>query len=776
LLYFEKDLLLNYKENEKMIKQSIKKVLIAALCITAIIVATVGCNSNDGEGNQGTGFEDGGRGDMAMAVGSGRFIETGRSLPEGMAMILDIVLLDDGTIRLIDQLGVLYDSDDDGVTWNKSGIQYDLSGYDVGDLFSASITSNGSAFMSFERGYLHISSTGESNWLDIDLPELEAFGDFEMNNFLIEVTFTSNYQILGKSALGTSIYLIELSTGEVVNTFEQEEEWMPFLDFMELNGKLYALTIHGIDIYDLETGRFLEVDMALQEHFSNSEDSFVGFGMHNIRIFPGREENVIYIVERSGLYRYTLGASQLEQIINGALTTMSNSAYGFMAVLEKENNSFLISFIGAAGQMLMDYTFDPDADIVPTEELVIFSLFDQMTIRQAVSMFQSQNPHLLIQYEVGLPEDSPLTVSDAIVSLNTRIMAGDGPDIIFLDDMPYQAYIENGILLELSEVVSQLKNDYEFFENILMSHSINGEVHAVPISFSLLAAAGPQDMLQNTLNLSDLADLVEDLRDANEEIDTILGWLAPKATIITLIHYLYPSLLQDDGTIDENALRQFLEEVKRIYDANERDMYSRPEFGFSMGLTGRATLELPLAADAMTIMDNQQILSIGTINHFFSFDMVLSVNDLANWDYILRNEFVPLNIIGINAGSARISDSLEFLRFVFSLEVQSSPNFLGLPVNIGGIESRFDGAGQATGSLGMSTSDGNTFFLDLYGASVADLNRLIGEIRTLETASSINMMVFQVIHEEGTAFLEGSQSLDDTVGGILMRVNLFLAE
>ncbi len=60
---------------------------------------------------------------------------------------------------------------------------------------------------------------------------------------------------------------------------------------------------------------------------------------------------------------------------------------------------------------------------------------DEPVIRQAISLYQMKNPEIYVEYEVGL-EGNAATREDVIKNLNTRMMAGEGPDVLILDNMP----------------------------------------------------------------------------------------------------------------------------------------------------------------------------------------------------------------------------------------------------------------------------------------------------------------------------------------------------
>ncbi len=54
-------------------------------------------------------------------------------------------------------------------------------------------------------------------------------------------------------------------------------------------------------------------------------------------------------------------------------------------------------------------------------------------------------------------EDS-VTVSDALRTLNTDIMAGKGPDVLILDGMPVENYIQKGLLEDITDTVESARS------------------------------------------------------------------------------------------------------------------------------------------------------------------------------------------------------------------------------------------------------------------------------------------------------------------------------
>ena len=64
-----------------------------------------------------------------------------------------------------------------------------------------------------------------------------------------------------------------------------------------------------------------------------------------------------------------------------------------------ENNEFLALFAGAK---LVRFVYDADIPTVPDELVKVYSLKENSTIQQAVSLYQTANPGVMVQYEVGI--------------------------------------------------------------------------------------------------------------------------------------------------------------------------------------------------------------------------------------------------------------------------------------------------------------------------------------------------------------------------------------
>ena len=780
----------------KLLKCQLVFVLSLIIITSSLMACTQDNYENDdnnghpinGSGNEQV--EGGEEGEVSMVIGSGRFVETERSLPGSIDGILDMVVLEDDTIRMIDRFANLYDSTDGGITWICARAQLDLP--EVGDerldsLLAASLHPQGGAFLSFVRGHLYIDATGEKHWLELDLP-LPDFATVEEDEDPIDemlrrrvwqTSFTCQGYVLGTGMSMEAIHLINPRTGELIRTFGGEGDWIIHYDFIGINHQVFAFTARGLHVYDMETGRIIVEDSAIQEYFGNQRigDPNVGHGRCPIRVFPARDRGAMYVANSDGLYRYVFGASQVEQLIDGSLTMMSHREYTFRPAVEKDHHNFLISYLSDSSvERLMDYTFHLDADLLARKEITVFSLFDNHAIRQAGAIFQSQNPHIAIHFEVGIPmDDQTTTISDAVSTLNTQIMAGSGPDILLLGGLPYEAYIENDVLLDLSAMVASLQEGQRFFDNILESYGMDEALYMVPLAFFPILSAGPEGLLENTMNLPELANTVEALRRDNYEIRSIMGYDNQETLLRKLLHYVYAELITEDGIVNREMLAGFLADARRIYQANWFEETPPVEMSNHWGHSGIFGVERDITA-GMGFSVDQQELAVGVISTFFSLDTLTSIIGDTDWDYAVHSAFVPVNTLGINARSDRLEESISFVRFLLSADMQSSAEFVGMPVNQAGFLRRHEEAGVGQTDITGLGEDGEFMYLTVYGASVEQLDRLMEALEGVDRISSPNRFVLEAVLGEGIPFLSGLQSLEETVEQILARVNLVLAE
>ena len=124
--------------------------------------------------------------------------------------------------------------------------------------------------------------------------------------------------------------------------------------------------------------------------------------------------------------------------------------------------------MGHMGRILK-YTYSPDTPAEPDTELTVYSLLDNSYIRQVAAVFQKKYPDIYLNLEVGMTGEDGMTTTDALKTLNTEIMAGNGPDVMILDVFGGDQ-IEKGMLADISSILDKAEEEDGILDNIRESY------------------------------------------------------------------------------------------------------------------------------------------------------------------------------------------------------------------------------------------------------------------------------------------------------------------
>ncbi len=577
-------------------------------------------------------------------------------------------------------------------------------------------------------------------------------------------------------------------------------------ELMKFQGNLMFLNGHDYNqllIYDMEKKEYVEDEVLidfLKENYSsgNLNDNFYnGSGSYQMYFFTG-EEGVIYIAGKKGLHRHAIGGDVMEQIIDGSLCTFSNPSYEIVAMAMLEDNVFLTLFTDGR---LVRYVYDPDVSTVPADRLKVYSLKENDTIRQAVALFMTAYPNVVVEYEVGIEEGSSVTREDALKKLNTKIMAGEGPDVLILDDMPIGSYIEKGMLMDLSTILGSLSGEEEVFDSVMQAMKKDDKVYAMPCEIQIPVMMGAEKYISQLKDLESIADMMEEMRGDNPGKD-LLGICTEKGIMRYFAMSCVPAWTTESGELDKEAIKQFLEQTKRIYDAQidglPEETIEQYKVRNELWLEYRGEYKddsASLRADNSGVDDNGIDYIVGSIQLTYSalantraYDEMVSINKVegfegSKWAVMngqSSNVFCAKTLFGINAISENSSLAENFLRLCLGKENQSNL-FYGLAVNKAVFDGNFipgswvDENGRY-GWVSMPNDEGMEITLNIYQSNeeqIADLRKCV---EAADTPYIEDTVLEYAVYDEGILYMQGVQSLDEAVSAIERKISIYMAE
>lgn len=822
-----------------MIKNSLGKRIGSLLLAGALMFLAAGCGNtaetnggNNGAQNSGTVTKsdtpEAGDGSTAM----GRYVEMVTDLSEYSMNNRGIFQLSDGSLVINDFYNGQLVSEDNGVTWNPKTTDWftELQAAKSPYFMDLKIGADGTIGLIYDE--LEASEQEEETTVgeetasedtsdeDTSDEDTESEDDFELDPVCIvmkpdgsrievKLTLTEDevypkriwFTEDGKmfvTTLGHTIYEVkEDGSTEKYLTLPYRPQLVQFQgSYMIIDSYSSISNFQSIIIYDMSRQEYIEdevLDEFIKENYPTRD--LVNDSMYDLYVFPG-EENVIYLAGKKGLHRHVIGGSAIEQIIDGNLSGLSNPANGIINMIPLENNEFLALF---SGGKLVRFTYNPDISTIPSQKLSVFSLKENDTLRQAISTYQTRNPDVLVNYVVGMEENGSATREDVLKKLNTQIMAGEGPDLMVMDSMPMDSYIDKGMLLDLSPLLEGLTGEAELFTNLVNAFERNGKIYTVPCEVKLLGVLGKEEYVSQMTDLKKTADAMEALRKEKPE-KGLIDFYSEEDIMHFFAMTSAPSWKTDSGEINQEAISEFLEQTKRIYDvqmqgaSQERiERYQRlleyyiQDYGITMAESDYFGM-----IDEMSYIAGASNLAAGTIDSVFSYSNVESVNKVKGLeDNVLlpfggqsTQVFVPKTMVGINAASADKETAQEFLKVLLGAENQTSL-FYGLPVNKAAFEQVFTPdketeeaakKGEPYSWLGMTSADGLEADLAVYWPDEAQIQKLRDWISQVKTPYIKDVTLEDAVCEAGAEYFKGNISLEQAVGAVMEKLAIYMAE
>ena len=802
-----------------MKKTAVNKTL--ALFLSAALLFA-GCGKTGGE-QESVGDMAGG-GDKTM----GRYVEEEIGRPEEMERNGGIVRLADGTLQIFDFNQGPFVSQDEGKTWTK---KYDDWSGMVGEgyFMNAAAAKDGSLFLVYstydavsseegeeasqeevsdaERSEQPDTEPTETEDTEVQVEESDMFtidchymfvspeGEtreimlpFDMDNYelITNCWYTPDGRLLASQ--GGAIYEINQEDGSLTVLFETDgdADTACFSDT-----QMVAFTNTKAYRFDLVKGELMEQDEELDKFISgltNNGEKGVYWTSGNYSFLVAMDkDNTLYLACQDGLYQCTAGESP-KQLLQGTLCSMGDPSNGKYGMLVEDGPVFLVLFSSG----LSRFTYDETMPATPDKELKVYSLKKDQTLQQAVSAYQKAHQDVFVKYEVGMSGENGLTAEDAIKALNTEIMAGNGPDVIMLDGLPIESYLAKGMLADLSENLKAVEEKEEFFDNITRVYEEDGKIYAIPTRFRIPLLMGNEEFVSNIQDLSSLSAVMEEMREKNPE-GSILSAYTPEILLKMLAIASEPTWSKEDGNLQEETVKEFLTQAKKIYDNEISGISDSEKEEFLNSVRGSddssGTAEETALDISWSILNfltkSQAQLAIGASQQVsLDFTNVISVPRVKPevvykpLSLQAENVFQAESIVGVSAKAAEPEMAREFVEMLLSYNVMSMQQE-PYPVNAASFDSLFDtdmeGDG-AFGSMGISKDDGSVATLDLYWPNEEEQKGLEQMVRSLKTPYLPGSPIEQAILEAGVSVLEGNMSVDEGVAQIKQKIQLYLSE
>ena len=775
----------------KKIRKRIPALLICILYTMTVLLSMTGCGTKK-TGSGGTASEESeaaskenGRDTQAESgsvAAMGRYMESTAPLPEGASVEgRTMTMLTDGRLAYFDAKSGLHLSSEEGKSWipaeHNEELKKNIS--EDGYVSGASIAPDGSILLSYlmfegEGASLKADSSVIRIGVDGNMSEVPA--NMEDGDYVGKVFAKSESESIALSIRGR-VFMADWEKGELEQLFTlpEQPEMVIFVD-----DRMLCLGNSGVTSYDMVQGITLEKDAVLDEFcrekmgakLNNSSDSYGGI------LFPG-EDGALYVAYSGGLYRHVENGNAMEQLIDGSFSSLGDPALGLCGMLRLESGEFLLL---TTGDEMVRFTYDPDEPTVPEKQLKVYSLVENYTIRQAISIFQKENPDVYINYEYiydyaylyGDDSGSAITPQDALKNLNVELMSGNGPDVLLLDDMDADIYVRKGMLADLSDILDELTGEKKVFENIASAYKEENGTFIIPAAFKLPMICGKKEDVESVKDLATYAQLVEKLRTERPE-SSITGAFNATQELKQLLLVNSSSLLED-RKLNTQALTELLTQAARIYQADmegigkeELEVWGDNKNAWTIGSIATLTagdMVGIMAGNAEGMLSDMGAVSKVSEDNGYVFDL---------WPGMDGTGFIPANKLAIAAGSSQTELAKSFVKMMLSTEIQKTNSGVGLPVNT----EAFDMLSGMDDQISMGSSwkvGGREIHFSYGGPSRASVERLKELVEQADHSLEGNTFLEDIVVQYGVSALNGSMTVEAAVREIQQKSAIYLAE
>lgn len=707
----------------------------------------------------------------------GRYVETEVALPmEGYPQ--DMVTLSDGRLRvgLMTLEGEPHVFTREGEDWQED-ITLPQSLEELGTPDMLRLSPEGSVFLSlvkdmgdgtYEYHLMLLPPPGELRELSVDYP-----GADEKDGFLLGgADFTDSGKLMALFSFD-DLREVDLDTGSLSGNLNELGIWVTM-----------GVACAGEDTYLLDSDLCARVREGQQEKLTDvlgdqlMASAKTEEGSRGKNAFWQNSQGYLFFTTGEGIYSFVPGGSVTEELVSANKSSFGDPSFMPRALTGTEDGSFYVLGMLGGEAVLCQYDFDANAPLQATQVLKLYSLYDDEDLRQIISHYQKSHPETDIHLEIGLSGEDGITEADALRTLNTEILAGSGPDILRLDGMSLDSYLEKDLFLDLSDLLGEIPT----LENITKCYETNGKVSVLPVAFAIPAVYGPRDLVESIHDLDSFVEAAAQALDRSDA-DSLMNGMIPALVTDNIYDSCSAAWKRTDGTLDAGALEAFIAASKALYDLDAplRERYADilSQMDGDLGITPG---EYTAIGGSRDILMNGEAMSVGTLESMDIWSFALAGDEqlegytLAPLTLQARGVFLPRQIYGVLNTTGNADAAKDFVRFLLGEEVQKSDLNYGFPVNQTVFDKLIQEDKTANASFASSREGGEMISLTARYPSAQERKELAQWVQALTTPALTDRTIRNLITTQAADCMKGTCTAKEAADRALQSLNLYLSE
>lgn len=654
--------------------------------------------------------------------------------------------------KLTTSINILgFDFQEDRIRLFADWYAYDESGYD--NLPADPDESDIEEVESYDKLYVMDYNL---NYEFINAEEINT--DFATDNdtYLSDVNVGNdgNYYVLGNH----EVYVLDQSYNPV-QTIKVSENWCENL-FSTSSGEMYVS--YYSENWITEVAKINAASNTVGEKLDISESSMGGF------CASATEDNIIYYVGYDALIKYDIATKESVALFRWMDMDIQGESVG--DIVACEDGSFLIicnDWTSYTSQIANIHQVS-NSDIVAKTEIKIASLYgyDSILDSAIVAFNKSQDKYHIVKESYFNWENDGDSKADAIANLNNALTGSSAPDIVCLEGLDVRELVKKGMFEDLNGYLansSEIKvSDYN--ETVVDAFTYDGKLISLPRSFNIMTVVVGADKFpadKEGWTMDEMLDYANANPGAMLEAYMVRNDMMQNYIGTNLEEYID----WNTGEVNFNvpSFRKALEYAATLpedYDWSNLD----PNFNFSEALSQGQILSQRMYLSECS--------DIQMINAYFKEGAVFI--GFPNAEGKNRQVLTTDTGYSILSTSANKDGAWEFLQFYLTRE-RSEWDY-SFPSNVHELQAMFDKelehAGEKNGSMMM---DDTGWEYEYHYSTQEEIDQIM-EIINNAVAVDVDTEIINIINEEAGGFFSGQKGLDEVIGLIQSRVQLYVSE
>jgi multiple sugar transport system substrate-binding protein len=402
------------------------------------------------------------------------------------------------------------------------------------------------------------------------------------------------------------------------------------------------------------------------------------------------------------------------------------------------------------------------------KKTIVFSTFwPDERFKEAKKKYEAKHPNIEIKLEFIETDDQNLeaTLEKFVTTTNTAMLAGKGADLIEMDLLPIDKYVNNNLLVDLNKMMEQdssFRKD-DFFVNVLDHATIGEGLYGMPLSFFLFGLLGDEDAIEKAgVKVDDSSWTWNEFAETAKELAKKGEY---KHAFTSQAEYLLDQMVTDNYSLfvdeasrkakfDTKAFTDLMQQVKKMFDEKVISDDGREKAYFMQSQINSSwdyLVALREFAEHAKLYAKPNALSTEPGGYFRTY-----------------------KTIGLNAKSTVKAEAWDFIKFLTSEELQHPPESAGIPIRQSIFEKQVKQL-QAAGEVQAYKEgplQGMTFKVD---------NEILQQLEAYVNGA-VHAVAFkttklnEIITKESQAFFSGQKSAEEVAKLIQNKATTYLNE